>query len=43
MNIKLTEEQIAFLKVALNKAMDNENDAEYYDQFSALNELLENV
>jgi hypothetical protein len=43
MTIKLTEEQIAFLKVALNKAMDNENDAEYNDQFSALYELLENI
>jgi hypothetical protein len=34
--LELTEDQISYLKVALDKAMDNETDEEYSDAFAEL-------
>ena len=34
--ITLTEDQLGFLEVALEKAMDNERDKEYYEAFVEL-------
>ena len=34
--LELTEDQISYLKVALEKAMDNEADEEYSDAFAEL-------
>ena len=38
--LKLTAEQAGYLEAALEKAMDNENDSEYYGQYSDIAELL---
>ena len=38
--LTLTEDQVGYLEAALEKAMDNEGDAEYYEQFSQLWEQL---
>ena len=38
--LNLTEEQFAYLGAALDKAMDNEPDGEYYDAFAELRGLV---
>ena len=38
--LKLDTTQAAFLEAALEKAMDNEGDANYYAVYSDLSELL---
>jgi hypothetical protein len=38
--LNLTEEQFAYLGAALDKAMDNEPDGEYYDAFGELRDLV---
>lgn len=41
--LTLTEDQAAYLEAALEKAMDNEGDAEYYEQFAQLWDQLKEV
>jgi hypothetical protein len=38
--LKLNARQASFLEAALEKAMDNEGDAEYYEAYNELSELL---
>ena len=39
--LKLDRTQASFLVAALEKAMDNEGDADYYNSYSELYDLLE--
>jgi hypothetical protein len=38
--MKLTEDQLGYLQAALEKAMDNESDDEYYGAFAELHEIV---
>jgi len=40
LELTLTPEQLSYLQEALNKAMDNEGDAEYYEAYDKILTLV---
>jgi len=38
--LELTPEQVSYLQAALDKAMDNEGDAEYYAAYSEISDVV---
>ena len=40
LELTLTPEQLSYLQAALDKAMDNEGDAEYYAAYSELSDVV---